>query len=151
MADRELSKAGRYLIHIANNHEDFRDANHAVSPFCLSRARASPSDASAPLAEMERRCEIVAAAMKCLCLLRDILDIFAQFLEYTSLLVLILYTLYFTHRISVEDHALRSFIPTALCGRGKGFLTAVQDIGSGSNDIQTYILDSNEITAQLQH
>ena len=31
MADRELAKLARYLLHIANNHEDFRDANHAVS------------------------------------------------------------------------------------------------------------------------
>ena len=32
LADRELSKVGRYLVHIANNHEDFRNANHSVSP-----------------------------------------------------------------------------------------------------------------------
>ena len=31
MADRELGRLGRYLLHIANNHEDFREANHAVS------------------------------------------------------------------------------------------------------------------------
>ncbi len=31
MADRELSKVGRYLVHMANNHDDFREANHAVS------------------------------------------------------------------------------------------------------------------------
>ncbi|RDX56440.1 HAD subfamily IIID h [Lentinus brumalis] len=29
MADRELAKLARYLLHIANTHEDFRDAKHA--------------------------------------------------------------------------------------------------------------------------
>ncbi len=36
MADRELAKLARYLLHIANTHEDFRDAKHAVSDFVRS-------------------------------------------------------------------------------------------------------------------
>ena len=63
MADRELDKLARYMVHIATTHEDFRKVNHKV---CDEPVRDVEQHALMPSdrVELAIRCARVAASMK---------------------------------------------------------------------------------------
>ena len=58
MADRELSKLGKYLVHIADRYEDFQEANHAVSFIVYVHEQCSLLHAA-----MEERSEVPSSAV----------------------------------------------------------------------------------------